>query len=128
MTVILEHYGIAFRIVNFGNRKFGTVDQVNSAIFLSYPVSIYLSQNTYTDIWENDILVEIENAINELSFESDAGGETVFLEIGMPNSTFSYSGVSAAKPIETETISTTDLKEIISLWANFLKENKLENR
>ena len=56
---------------------------------------------------------------NNQSFDKDAGGETTFLEIGNPNSTFTYTGAST----HHISIPTVDLKEIILSWIEFLTIN-----
>lgn len=114
-TQILNQYQIVFKLVdnNIPNIKQSQITSENFAI------SSYLSVQPYVNFLTNEILVEINKALSNQPFDRDGGGETVFLEIGNPDSKFSYTGAST----QTITIPTADLKEIILSWIAFLTEN-----
>ena len=83
----------------------------------------YLNLIPYVTYLTNEVLVEIDKALNNQFFDKDAGGETTFLEIGNPNSTFTYTGAST----HHVSIPTVDLKEIILSWIEFLTINGIVN-
>lgn len=114
---ILNKYKIEFELIDnsIPNIKQTEVTDLNFAI------SSYLSLIPYVNYLNNEIMVEINKALNNQTFDSDAGGETTFLELGNPNSTFIYTGI---KPQNVH-ISTIDLKEIILSWIEFLTDNRI---
>lgn len=85
----------------------------------NFTISSYLSNQPYVNYLTNEVIVEINKALSNQLFNSDCGGENVFLEIGNPNSTFTYTGAST----QTISIPTADLKEIILSWVEFLTIN-----
>lgn len=117
---ILQEYQISFRVlVVDGEKEFDIVQK--EITNLNYCLASFLSNRPpYTEFLEYELLPEIEKAIQNQSFDSDGGGDGVYLEIDYPNSTFTSGG----GPYKiTPTIPTEDLKEIILSWVEFLKNN-----
>lgn len=114
-TQILNQYQIEFELIDnsFPNIKQFEFTNINFAL------SSYLSIQPYVNYLTNEILVEINKALNSQPFDNDGGGENTFLEIGFPSSTFSY----ATSTTKTVSIPTSDLKEIILSWIEFLTMN-----
>lgn len=115
-TVILNQYKISFEFSTTFNDVMVKQIEISN---LSYVLSAFLMENPYVTYLTNEVLVEINKALNNQSFDKDAGGETTFLEIGNPNSTFTYTGAST----HHISIPTVDLKEIILSWIEFLTIN-----
>lgn len=115
----LEQYGISFRkkVILGEEVLFCNQDIVSN---ISYCLSGYLDMQPYTEYLVEELLVEIDKAIQGVPFEEDGGYVDIYLELGFPNSTFT-SGGGTNQLIET--IPTVDLKEIILSWVEFL-ENK----
>lgn len=110
---ILEEYGIWF-----SNKPDKCCKQIIVSD-LSYCLCGYLNIQLYPYYLSNELLPEIEKAIAQQPYESDGGGDGVFLEIGYPSSKF-ISGGGVYKV--TQTIPTIDLKKILLLWAEFLNK------
>lgn len=112
---ILNQYKIEFELIDnsIPNIKQTEVTDTNFAI------SSYLSLIPYVNYLNNEIIVEINKALNNQTFDSDAGGEITFLELGNPNSTFICNGITT----QNINIPTVDLKEIILSWIEFLTDN-----
>ena len=114
-TQILNKYKIDFELIN---NSIPNIKQLEITD-LNFTISSYLSIQPYVNFLTNEILVDIDKALNNKPFNSDGVGETVFLEIGNPNSTFTYTG-SSTKHVN---IPTADLKEIILSWIEYLANN-----
>lgn len=118
-TQILEQYGISYKKIRIdGDIEFSCNQETISD--LSYSICGYLgSMGPYKDFYEDELLIEINKAIQGLTFESDGGGDNVYLTIGYPNSIFEFEGVSNNI---VSTIPTEDLKQILLLWIDFVQD------
>ena len=115
-TIILEQYGINFQIIKIDREKEPITNQIQISN-LSYHLCGFLDTQIYKEYLEEEIIIEIDKAIGGLPFDSDGGGDGVYLNIGFPNSTFT-SGGGTSQVISS--IPTEDLKEIILSWIEFL--------
>lgn len=118
-NIILTQYDIEFetiKIKGFDPQKI--VKQLNYTN-QSYCLCSYLETQLYSYDVAEDVLIEINKAINSQIFDSDGGGDGTYLEIGFPNSIFTSSGGTSKI---TETIPSLDLKEIIKYWIKYLKK------
>lgn len=117
-TIILTKYNIKFEFLD--EFKEGIVKQT-SVDDLSYALSAFLMENAYVDYLENEILNEINDVMGNLPIDILERGEETVLLVGNPLSTFVFYGRSS----KTIFIPTTDLKEIILSWIEFLKNNNI---
>ena len=117
---ILKNYGIDFSIVRILGDKEAIVRQ-KIVSDQSFCLCSYLSEQNYVSFLEDEVLADINNALQGNSFDPDGGGETMFLTIGNPNSTFKDLGTIN----HSVSIPTADLKAILTAWVQFLKKNKI---
>ena len=114
--MIMYQYGLIFKI-----------DPIRGAIIQSDEITQnlipdYLMSGNYRIFYEEELIPELNNAIQGLPFDEDGGGELAFLKINYPLSTlYTNNG-----QIYEENIKTTDLKEIVLSWIEFLKSHNLE--
>lgn len=113
----LQQYGISFRKIEIEQEEYLICHQ-DTITNISFCLCGYLSMQPYKDYLVDELLIEIDKAIQGENFDEDGGGEDTYLELGIPNSTFT-SGGGTNQIIET--ISTEDLKEIILSWVEFLE-------
>lgn len=118
-TQLLNQNGITFKKAIINNQITLFCEQILTSD-LSYCLSGFLSNQPYREYLEEELLEEIEKAIQNQSFNSDGGGDGVYLEIGNTNSTFK-SGGGTYEIISS--LPTTDLKELILSWIEFIDIN-----
>lgn len=118
---LLNQYNIEFKIVRVSNKKIPVIEQ-SDITDLSYAISSYLSVKTSLLYLIDELLFNLDNAIQGSSFDIDGGGMVTFLEIGAIDSTFINSEISNV------TIPTIDLKEIVLSWVEFLEINNLNSK
>lgn len=116
---ILNQYSIIFKKVIIDGDATLICEQIIISD-ISYCLCGYFNKQPYVEFFEEELLIDIEKAIQNQPFDPDGGGDGVYLEIGYPNSTFT-SGGGAFKI--TPTIPTEDLKKIILSWVEFLNNN-----
>lgn len=118
-SLILKQYGLTFQIITDNNnnqeaRVHGTME--------SLYIDDYFMSGNFKEFYEEELLPELEKAIQGLPFDEDGGGESTYLTIGYPLSYLNrINGVDPQKSIPTN-----DLKEIIQSWIEFLTINGLE--
>jgi hypothetical protein len=121
-TQILNSYGIEFLIEVVLGEKEPIVNQ-RTVSDISFCLFSYLMEQTFVEFLEEEVLVDINNALQGNAYDEDGGGEIMLLGINNPNSTFASLGDSA----HSVTIPTVDLKEILTSWVEFLKKNNLNS-
>lgn len=122
-TTILLTYGLEFKIsVDVLNNKKAIIYGSGSNPITGY-LQNYLMGGNFIEFYEEELIPEINKAINGQSFDPDGGGEIAFLRIGFP---LSYLSRNNGHLPELSILS-IDLKEIILSWIEFLKNNNLEN-
>ncbi|WP_342644720.1 hypothetical protein [Mucilaginibacter sp. CSA2-8R] len=104
-----------------GGHKSVSMAVLDDELF-NYHLSYYLL-NQPIDYLTNDVLPELDKALAGQPFDSDAGGTLSFLTIGPVQSTFS--GIDEARA--DISVSTTDLREIIAQWTQWVVANKLQD-
>lgn len=119
-NAILEQYGLMFRVITDVNNN--REARVYGTLGLSLYLDDYFMTGNYKEFYEEELLPEINKAIEGLPFIEDGGGEHTFLTIGYPLSYLdSINGINPQKSLPTE-----DLKEIIQSWIEFLNLNNLD--
>ncbi|MBE7176071.1 MAG: hypothetical protein INR69_06690 [Mucilaginibacter polytrichastri] len=117
---ILYKYGIEFRVAK--DSEYGKHLEVEQNVVTD--VSFFLCQyftSMSPEIFEEDVLPEIDRALKDEPFDTNGGGVYVFLSIGRETSILS--GINKAEP--PAKISTVDMKEIILIWIKWVRDNKL---
>lgn len=121
-TAILGTYGLEFRISkDMLNNKTAIVFGSGNNPLTPY-IQNYLMGGNYIEFYEEEIIPEINKAINGQSFDTDGGGEIVFLRIGYPSCFLSMNNGYASEL----SIPCLDLKEILLSWIEYLNNNNLE--
>lgn len=115
MNSVLEKYKITFEILNVDDRKILNITSKVIPYFWGYFMKIY------PKFLLDEILPEIDKALNGENFDEDAGGIIDFLKIGNETSYFYNSQENQFG------IPTIELKEIILEYVNWIKQNELEN-
>ncbi|MFK8008019.1 MAG: hypothetical protein AB8H03_16800 [Saprospiraceae bacterium] len=115
---LLNQYEIEFKIISFDNDKDVFATQTNNSN-ISFCLANFLTDHLDPDYLSDELIIEMDKAIQSDSFDEDGGGISTFLKIGFPNSIFTYTSDSE----KNINISTIDLKDIIVLWIEFLNNN-----
>ncbi|OCA80500.1 hypothetical protein BBH99_04020 [Chryseobacterium contaminans] len=112
-TTVLNNYKIDFQFLSNINEAI-----VKQTILtdLGYLISIFLIEHPYVNYLNNEIIPQINNALNNGTIDDFQRGDSVILTIGKTNSNFTYTGIST----KNVSIPTIDLKEIILSWIEFL--------
>lgn len=118
-NIILQQYGLKFNIIiDKDNNREARVSGGSQSVYLDD----YLMTGNYKEFYSDELLPEIENAIQGNNFDPDGGGDNTFLIIDYPQSFLKrINGIDPQLSIPTE-----DLKEIIESWIEFLTINGLE--
>ena len=70
---------------------------------------------------KDELLLELDKAINGLPFDTDGGGYVVFLTIDKEQSQFRSQG-----NLNSYSMPTTDLRDLISNWVEYIEEHNLD--
>ncbi|MFC0515613.1 hypothetical protein ACFFGT_15445 [Mucilaginibacter angelicae] len=114
---ILNQYCLSFDKAE----KDKTPEKFSNPTAISHHLSGYLMGQSVEFIAE-DILSEINKAISGTPFDEDAGGFLSFLTIGPSVSTFSSINEADAD----YSIPTIDLKEILSIWVDWVNQHEIK--
>jgi len=120
-TGILNKYDIEFRIVSDsdGDKTLDVSQKIPTD--LNYFISSYFLAMS-PEIFLEDILPEINKALNGQPFNKEGGGFMTFLTIGTSISSFKSSNAVAG----TATIPTQDIRDVIQAWCDWITDNNLE--
>ena len=91
--------------------------QLEVVNYVSYCLCGYFNTQPYKEFLEEELLRDMNKAIQGQPFDNDGGGDGVFLEVGYPNCVFK-SGAGAYQV--NAIIPTIALKSIIEEWIVFL--------
>ena len=121
-TAILGTYGLEFRVSkDIFNSKIAIVYGSGSNPITTY-IQNYLMGGNYIEFYEDEIIPEINKAINGQGFDPDGGGEIAFLRIGHPSCFLSMNNGHSPEL----SMPSVHLKEIILSWVEYLNNNNLE--
>lgn len=82
-SVILQQYGLKFNIIiDKDNNREARVSGGSQSVYLDD----YLMTGNYKEFYSEELLPEIENAIQGNNFDPDGGGDNTFLTIDYPQS------------------------------------------
>ena len=122
-TAILTTYGLEFRISKdiLNNKRAIAFGSGNNPI--TPYIQNYLMGGNFIEFFEEELIPEINKAINGQSFDTDGGGEIAFLRIGHPSCFLSMNNGHSPEL----SMPSLHLKEIILSWVEYLKNNNLES-
>lgn len=123
--MIQETYGLQFKVVSIGNDR-TAIAEVKTKAPLNFALASYFSENVINYYYiEYELIVEIDKALQGQPFDSDGGGDATTIEIGMPDSIIRTTGYSLSVPLLSYPIPTQDLKDLLLVWIQFIKNNNI---